>query len=55
MICDFSGTAMKLLMFEMNHHTRPVTVIVTGRYLPGNRKKAAAGGRAGGIGKAEDG
>ena len=28
MICDFSGTAMKLLMFEMNHHTRPVTVIV---------------------------
>lgn len=41
MICDFSGTAMKLLMFEMNHHTRPVTVMVheeihpeIGRRLP---------------------
>lgn len=28
MVCDFSGRHMKLLMFEVNRHTRPVTVMI---------------------------
>lgn len=45
---------MKLLMFEMNHHTRPVTVIVREDTYPKSQEGCRLR-KSRGIGKAEDG
>lgn len=43
MICDFSGEQMKILLFEANHHTRPVSVTVLEEDFPEMSRELSAG------------